>query len=48
MAEQDKSVLTAFIGAIVGLLTFGIVNQDYAIIGAIIGALMGYALGKGD
>lgn len=48
MAQQDKSPITAFIGALVGLATFGAINPSpiSPVIGAIVGALIGYALGK--
>tara|TARA_Y100000034_G_C6893661_1_gene411577 strand:+ start:1886 stop:2032 length:147 start_codon:yes stop_codon:yes gene_type:complete len=46
MAQQNKSPITAFIGAFVGLITFGMINTNLSILGAIVGAFIGYALGK--
>ena len=46
MARQNKSPITAFIGALVGLITFGMVKPSWSIVGLIVGALIGYALGR--
>lgn len=46
MVKQNKAPITAFIGGLVGLMTFGIINPNYTLIGLLIGLLIGYALGK--
>ena len=48
MVKQNKAPITAFIGGLVGLMTFGVINPDYALIGLIVGLLIGYALGKSN
>lgn len=46
MAQQNKAPITAFIGAIAGLITVGIVSPSLSLVGLIGGALIGYALGR--
>ena len=46
MVKQNKAPITAFIGGLVGLITFGVINPSYTLIGFLIGLLIGYALGK--
>jgi len=46
MVQQDKSPITTFIGALAGLISMGIINPKYAILGFAVGAFIGYALGK--
>ena len=46
MAIQSKASITALLGALVGMLIVGGINNNYTIIGAIGGAFIGYALGS--
>lgn len=46
MGQQNKSPITAFIGGLVGLITFGMINPILSIVGLVVGAFIGYALGK--
>jgi len=46
MVKQNKAPITAFIGGLVGLISFGIINSKYTLLGLLIGAFIGYILGK--